>query len=247
MTRTMLGLILAAATAAAADLPKAETVLDRFVEVTGGKAAYEAAKTQYMRGSIEFVGAGITGTVTTWLASSPNRSRIEMELAGMGKIDSGSSGETAWQNSAMQGPRLLTGNEAKQALRSARMNAPLAWREIYSAAVTEAEEEIDGKPCYRLALEPKDEGKAEKAWYEKESGLLRKSAMTVSTPMGDVPLETMVSDYREIGGGLKAPFSMTQKAGPQTIKTTIAEMKHNPEVPAAIFDPPAEIQKLLAK
>jgi len=44
-------------------LPKAETILDRSIEVTGGKAAYEKRKTEITTGTFEFSGKGVKGTI----------------------------------------------------------------------------------------------------------------------------------------------------------------------------------------
>ena len=54
-------------------LPKAEEILDKFVEVTGGKAAYENVRNEKWTGSFEFVGKGIKGTITSYRAD-PNKS-----------------------------------------------------------------------------------------------------------------------------------------------------------------------------
>ena len=48
---------------AADDLPKAETILDKYIEVTGGKAAYEKNHSEVSTGTMEFVGKGIKGSV----------------------------------------------------------------------------------------------------------------------------------------------------------------------------------------
>jgi len=49
--------------ASAQSLPKAETILDRYVEVTGGKARYEKLKTQVSSGMVELSNPGITHPV----------------------------------------------------------------------------------------------------------------------------------------------------------------------------------------
>ena len=49
-------------------LPKAETVLDRAIEVTGGKAALEKRHNEVMHGSMEFTGRGVKGTLTVYQA-----------------------------------------------------------------------------------------------------------------------------------------------------------------------------------
>ena len=56
-----LSLLFAAAgvLAAADELPKAETILDKYVEVTGGKAAYAKIHAEITTGSMEFAAMGL--------------------------------------------------------------------------------------------------------------------------------------------------------------------------------------------
>lgn len=111
----------------AADLPTAESLLDRFVEATGGKAAYSQLKSQITRTEIEFVGAGIKGTNTS-LNVYPNRAHTTMELTGLGKMYSGNWDGNVWESSAMQGQRLVTGAERSMMLRLTDIRAAADWR-----------------------------------------------------------------------------------------------------------------------
>ena len=43
---------------AADELPKAETILDKYVEATGGKAAYQKHHSEISKGTLEAVGPG---------------------------------------------------------------------------------------------------------------------------------------------------------------------------------------------
>ncbi len=43
--------------------PKAEEVLDQYVEATGGKAAYEKIKNRVSKGTMEVTGAGLKGDI----------------------------------------------------------------------------------------------------------------------------------------------------------------------------------------
>ena len=53
MNRRILIVVVAAAAAFGADpLPSAESVLDRYVQVTGGKQAYEKRKTEIAHGTL---------------------------------------------------------------------------------------------------------------------------------------------------------------------------------------------------
>src|SRR3982750_14055 len=84
-------------------LPSAESVLDRFLEVTGGKAAHQKVKTVVMKGSATLPGQGITINITTYSAA-PNKRYQMSEVPGMGSMEEGSNGDIAWSRSAMMGP-----------------------------------------------------------------------------------------------------------------------------------------------
>jgi len=58
--------------AAAADLPKAETLLDQYVEVTGGRANYEKRTTEYLSGTVEIPASNVKGKVEMW-AEAPRQ------------------------------------------------------------------------------------------------------------------------------------------------------------------------------
>src|SRR5215467_12699217 len=96
------------------DLPKAEAILDKYVEVTGGKAAYEKLHSEITTGKMEIAGKGINGSVMSYRAA-PNKSYTEIEIQGLGKMREGSDGATFWSLSAFQGPHLKEGDEKAQA------------------------------------------------------------------------------------------------------------------------------------
>lgn len=223
-------------------LPAAATVLDRYVEVTGGKSAYEKHKTEVETGKLEFGGLGLTGTLSGYSAE-PGLHYSSLDLEGVGKIEMGVSGGVAWENNSISGPRVKTGEEKLQAMRDARINAPYHWRELYSKAETTGAETVDGEDCYRVVLTPA-EGKPVTMYFGKKSGLMKKTTLIATSPQGDIPAETLVSGYREFSGVLM-PTKMTQKAVGQEFTITIEDVKVNQEIPPARFELPAEIKALL--
>src|SRR5437868_4503983 len=154
---------------AADDLPKAETILDKYIESTGGKAAYEKNHNEVSSGTMEFVGKGIKGNISSYRAE-PDKSYTEIDIQGIGKVKEGSDGKVAWSISAMQGPRLKEGEEKAGAFQAARFNADLNWRDTYKAEITGVEK-VDGKDCYKVLMTPK-EGMPMTRYYEKKSNLL---------------------------------------------------------------------------
>src|SRR5260370_21711804 len=74
---------------AADELPKGETILDKYVEITGGKAAYQKMHSSIATGSMEFGAMGLKGKLIVYHAE-PSLGYTEIELEGMGKIQDGS-------------------------------------------------------------------------------------------------------------------------------------------------------------
>ncbi len=243
--KTLLTLILLASTAVAADLPSGESLMDRFVELTGGAASYKALKSQSIKSEIEFVGQGLKGTTTT-LSVYPDRTNTTMELTGLGKIFSGGWDGVVWESSAMQGQRLVKGTERSMMLRLNDIRAAADWRKYYESATTEAEETVEGQACYRVVSKPKDAGNPETTWFSKATGLAVKTEFTLVSAMGQLPISILVSDYRKVGAFL-LPHRSIQSMGPQKMDSKIIELLVNPDIEEAKLAPPADIKALIAK
>src|SRR5882762_11423821 len=119
--------------AAAEPLPKAETILDKYIEVTGGKAAYEKKRSEISSAVMEFVGKGVKANMNTYHAE-PNKSYSVVEIEGIGKIEEGTDGSVVWERSALKGPRIKTGEERAVALRAASIHHDTRWREFFETA-----------------------------------------------------------------------------------------------------------------
>jgi hypothetical protein len=246
MNKFALALLLCSAPLYCADeaLPKAETIVDRYIEVTGGRAAFEKHHTELMHGLFEVTAVGVKGQMTAYQTAT-NKNRVTIELEGIGKIESGSDGVIAWENSAMQGPRLKEGVEKADAFRDGTFNAPLYWRKMYAKMETTGVETVGEHECYKVVLTPA-EGKPITHFFDKKSGLMVKTTTTRSTPMGELTAEILSEDYRK-EGDILAPHKMINKMGPQEIQITVQSVEFNVDIPKERFDPPDEIQAMLKK
>src|SRR5438105_1450631 len=130
----------------AQSLPKAEVILDKYIEVTGGKAAFAKHHTDVSVGTVEFAAMGIKAKMTSY-SMEPNKFLAEVTIEGIGKIMEGSNGEVAWGTSAMQGPRVKEGDEKAESILHGTFNADLRWKELYPKVETVAAESVDGKDC----------------------------------------------------------------------------------------------------
>jgi hypothetical protein len=242
--RFVLILLASVAPLLAADepLPPAATILDRYVEVTGGKAAYEKHKTEIETGTVQFAALGLKGTLSGYSAE-PDKHYSTFDLEGVGKVEEGVSDSVAWENSPLSGPRIKSGEEKAQALRDARFNAPAHWREIYTKAETTGVERVGEEDCYKVLLTPA-QGNAVTMYFSKKSGLMKKTTVVAASQFGDLAAELIASEYREFGGIL-TPATMTQKAAGQEFTITITDVKVNQEIPPERFALPAEVKALL--
>lgn len=224
------------------DLPTAEQVFDRFIEATGGRAAYEGLKNRVSRGTMSVPAQGLTGTIVVKQAP-PNKMVNEVEFGGIGKSTSGFDGEVAWESNQMMGPRVLTGAEALQAQRSAVFNPELHWRDLYQSAETVGIEEVGGVKAIKLELVTK-EGQNITQHYGQDSGLLLQSSTTVTNQMGQVPVVTKVVEWKDFAG-IKVPVKTTMSMTGVEIVIAVDSVEHNADLPADAFALPDEIKKLV--
>jgi hypothetical protein len=227
----------------AADLPSGESLIQRYIDKSGGMQAYAKAKSMSMSGKVEMEGRNISGTVT--IMEEGHKSYTAMEFPGIGKVEEGYDGDTAWEDSALQGPRILDGDEKAAARRAATLALISDWRDVFKGAKTIGRADVDGKPAWQVEMVAK-EGKPENWFFDRDSGLLVKTSGVLSTAMGDLSTELTMSDFR-IVNGILTPFAMTQKAMSQTIVMRFDKITYNTAIPPDRFEPPNSVKSLRKK
>jgi outer membrane lipoprotein-sorting protein len=230
---------------AADDLPKAENILDKYVEATGGKAAYQKHHSTVSKGTFELAAMSLKGPITIYHAE-PNKILSEIDLgSSIGKMRDGSDGTVYWSFFAMMGPHVKEGPEKAQAEISARYNAEVNWRDLYKEVKTVGTDTVDGKDCYKVQLTPSAGGPITQC-YDKESGLVVKMTMTAQTPMGEQTGDSFFTDYRKEGNILMAHKIKESGAG-QEVTISIDSVTFDSDIPADTFALPDEIKALLKK
>lgn len=224
-------------------LPSAEDVLKAYVKATGGLEKYKAVKSMSAQGTVSVPQAGIEGEIDV-LQVVPNKVRVNTELTGLGTIKQGSNGKTAWELSAITGPRVLKGEEAKQLMEEANMKKIYMPQSYYKEMKCVGVEDVDGDKCYQLEL-TKPNGSLQTDFYSVESKLHVKSITEVVSNMGEMKISVQISDYREVKG-IKIPFKLEQ-ALPNGITQVLefSKLQFNAEIPEDAFVLPDEIKELL--
>ena len=136
----------------------------------------------------------------------------------------------------------------------ARFNSDAGWRDLYSKAETVGVENVNGCECYKLVLTVKDGlgvtgGLRVTKYYDKQSGLLVKTAMILKVPktdpasnsfaapiprlpleFGEMPWELLLGDYRKERDVI-VPHQMVERVGGrEAITTTIEQVDWNASI-----------------
>ena len=228
--------------AAEEKMPEGETILDRYVEATGGMEAYEDINNRVTRGTFEIVQAGIKATMTIYHAR-PNRMYTLLESDALGKIEKGSNDEVAWELSVMSGPRIMEGQEKAGILLDATFDKFANWRKIYEKAECIGVETINSNPCFKVVMTPKT-GKPPTLYFDCETNLLVKVKSIIEHQMGDIPIEVFISYYIKVDSILISKKSKVKVMNQERI-ITIDSIEHNAEIPKDIFTLPNEIYALV--
>jgi len=234
----------ARAQAPAAPLPTGDAVLAKYVEVTGGAAAYDALKNQVVHARMEIMGAGVVIALTVYSAPPANLYTL-VESEATGRMESGVSDGVVWENSALRGAIVKEGIERDDALRDATFFRMAHWKEHVKSAECTGAADVGGKPAYRVVLTPKA-GSPQTFYFDKESGLLVRTEATVTSAAGAVQVVAEPGDFRKVDG-IMIPFTNRMQVMGQQRVVTVDKVEHNVALPPDRFALPAEIKALVKK
>ncbi len=233
---------LVAAPSRADDLPTVDQVVEKYIEATGGKAAYDKLTSLRMTGSMELPG-GLKATVKIDQAE-PGKEYTVVEIDQFGKIESGTDGKVVWEINPMTGARIKDGAERAAELRSASVKDVLEWKKQFASAKVEGTEDVGGKTCYKVVFTPRSgEGAPETNYYDKASGLSVKSVRTISSPNGEMELEIKMEEFKKVGE-FTMPHRLVQSIAGMDITINIDTIEINPTIDKSRFELPEEIKKL---
>jgi len=229
---------------AAVPLPTGDQVLAKYIEATGGVAAYDAIRNRVVNARMEIQGAGIVLDVTVYAARPASMLTI-VDSDATGRIESGVSEGVVWENSAMRGAIVKDGAERDDTLRDAAFDRMAHWREHLKSAECTGTADVAGKPAYRVVITPKV-GSVQTSYFDKESGLLVRTEGTVNSAAGEIAVTSEPGDYRKVDGILTAFTSRVSLLGQQRV-LTVDTLEQNVDLPADRFAMPAEIKAILKK
>ncbi len=234
----VLGLLPAAFAATPERPPRAEEILARYIEASGGRDALRKITTRIMRGTVEVASLGATGEFEV-KAKAPDKQVSRIEFEGFGSIREGFDGRTAWAAAPFQGVRVKKGAELTRTQRSALFPRELKLREAYDGFEVKGTENVNGKDAW--VVEAKAPGGAvDRLYFDRESGLLLREETAIETPVATLMFQSNLSDYRRVDG-VMVPFSIDMpKPVEMGFKVRFTEVIHNQAIPDTEFAQPSK-------
>ncbi len=231
----------------------AEQIIEKSIEACGGRKAMEQLTSTMAKGTLEIAAPAddhdhaaelvphpepprMHSTIEFY-AKAPNKRLIVTNIDGVGEIRQGFDGAVAW-NQTPQGVTEVTGDALESLRREAVFNSALKWRELFQKAELKGKEKVGGREAYVIVLTPAS-GKPVTQYCDTETFLLVGQSGIVETAQGPIDIRTEMSDYRDIGNGVKAPFRLKQTMPVGQVFITMTEMKNNVEIDDAKFSKPA--------
>lgn len=240
---SLLSILPAFAGAEQAKLPPAEKLLDAYVRAIGGVEAFDKIQNTYSTAALSIPAMGITIDVKAY-SVRPNITYSIASSPMIGSIERGTDGAVFWEKSTMQGTRLLEGAELEDAIGEAVFENLVYWRANFDSVATTGVDTVDGSPAYLVMVRPKH-GKTRTLAFDQKSGLLVKAVSKAPTQMGEIPIESFVSDYRKTGEVLQAYKTVMKMMGQERI-VTVSSIEQNVPVPDSILTLPGDVKELLS-
>ena len=205
----------------------AQTVIDKYLSVIGGKDAVAKVKTLKLFGDMNAMGQ-IMGVEMTKM--TPNKSKMEVSHPQMGTVMKDVfNGDTGYSEQMGQ-KTTKTSDQITQAKikNSLFEELTLDMSKVSLESVTS----INGKDAYKLKVEGAKN--PEYKYYNLKTGYLVKTESTIEARGQEIVKITEYGNYTPTSG-INFPFNLTQKIGPQVIGITIKKIVVDKDVTDADF------------
>jgi photosynthetic reaction center cytochrome c subunit len=227
--------------AAAAEMPTAEQLFDKYVQAIGGKAAIDKVTSRVVKGeqvstdgekaTIETSVKAPGKLVGTTTSTVPAKSVFTVSVGG----------PTPWRKFEREG-----GPTQVAQLRDMQLAEVVRDAEIvrgaglgagaYQKVSVSGKETVNGHEAYVVRATAPD-GNRERFYFDAQTGLLLRREVSFATYLGGLPFRVDYEDYRAVDG-VKEPFTVQWTSADGGWTETYTEVKHNVAIEDARFEMP---------
>ena len=220
-------------------LPTVESVLERYVEVTGGRQALLSHKSMTVHGRYQALAAKLDVEVVTYTGGGK---LLQVAILPSGKSTSGYDGRTAWDLDARGMVTIHEGDEAKSIARDADMYYHLHVRQYFRSIEVADVRPFNGRPCYHLKG-INNWGRQNEQFYDTQTGLLLGYAFNTAWRGGHGDATQTFEDYRTFGG-VRMATKTTTRDGDSLSILSITSVTYD-DVPDSVFALPDVVRAKL--
>ena len=214
------------------NLPKADQIIDKYIEALGGKAAIESVASRVERGTLT---SGEMKAPVDIYAKAPDK-RISIVHMPNGDSSTAFDGNVGWLGAPGRPPREMSAAETDNFRLDADLHFATDLKQLFKSFRVHGEERIGERPVY--AVYAFNEGKPRvQLYFDEHTGLLVRLVRYVDTPLGRNPTQIDFDDYREAGGA-KVPYRWTVARTSGRFTIQVEELRQNVPVDDAKFAMP---------
>jgi hypothetical protein len=228
--------------AASKDVPTARAVIDRYIEVAGGKEAFLKHDSVLIKGKTEVAGKELGGAMML-ATKKPNKMLLTVDMMGIA-IKTGFDGKVGWQLNPITGPSLMEGGELRDVSRQSDFFSILHDEKGFKSMENLGKSDFEGEECYKIKLTYTD-GSDIIEYYSVKTGLQKGFVGSQESQLGTITATSVNEEHKKFGD-LTLPSRVTQKmAGAGLSQTMVVQSVEYDTVADSLFEPPAEIKALL--
>ncbi len=220
-------------------LPSAAEVLDRYVEVTGGREALLKHKSMTIHGRYQVPAKKLDLETVAYMKDG--KAVWEFILSTGEEYVSGYDGQTAWDLDPSGKATVREGDAAKSIARDADMYYHLHVMQYFRSMTVIGVQEFNGRPCYHLKG-VNNWGQVNEHFYDTQTGLLAGYRFNTAWRGGKGDATVTFEDYKYFGGVLMPTKTISREGDNLTI-SLITSVTYE-DVDDEVFALPSAVRKV---
>jgi hypothetical protein len=217
--------------------PTADQIVDKYIEASGGRAAWEKLNSRVSKGTITVAAANVSGPLEID-EKAPNKLLVSVTISGSVFLQ-GFDGKVGWSEDPQNGLREQTGAELTEVTREADFYHPLDLRKLYTTLRVAGTGKVGERTAYVLEATPPEGGNPDRIYFDAQTGLPIRVITQHHNLDGSVEdFQEDFDDYRAVDG-IKIPFAVEQSDSQLAFSIKLEEVRHNVELKDTEFEKPA--------
>lgn len=214
-------------------LPTIDQVLDKYVQATGGAAAIKKVTTRVLKGSR--IGADGVAVPEEVYEKMPDKMLVITAYPEVSLV-SASDGSRFWARDNKGETGKMPEEQAELFKWETQLLQPTKFKEFYKTMSVAGTEKIGGREVY-LVRATTQNGKRERLYFDKQTGLLVRRFASSPTIIGAYPFQVDYSDYRAFDG-VQIPMTVQWSIPGRVWGRKISEVTQNTGIDDAKFAAP---------